>query len=262
MPNTTNTLDMIFRYVNSWVFLFLFVSAVVYLFYVANKRQRLAIVAIILSSMVFINDFVLRFVEEVMGEGQRYYRYLWTFPLIFIIITCIVDAYGRWNNTVVRLVIIVISAVLMAVQYYNSDQLRNLNNYNPFNLSVVSSEVIAMGDKLDELSEKKIISVACPDSLYGYFRMYNGHAVFMTETKIITPDEENRIDFGSDNPDVDSIMGTCCARGLDYLIVRLNDKSKAVYEEYGFTPIFEAEGLGIYKCTGYEGIKKEKRNRN
>ncbi len=255
MPNTTKTFDMIIRYLNyNWVWLALFVLSSIYLFVVANKRQKWALVAILMSLCLFINDFVLNFVENVAGERQRYYRYLWVIPFMFFIVTAIVDVYRRWKHIVPRALIIAISLGLFIYLYQDRGWFDALPDYN---INVLPDGIVAISDKLEASAEEKSVFVVVPKDLLYAFDMYNGKIYCFTDSSIIKDDEMGRKNLSSSEPDVEGIMSVCCDKGMDYIVIRLNDTCRLAYEEKGYRIIYENSGLGLLACRGYEGISMD-----
>ena len=250
MINTHNTFDMIYRYVGNWIWLSLFIISVLYFFIVAKKQTKLAMLATLVSLSLFINDIVLNFVENTMEEHQRYYRYLWVIPFVFIIVTFFVEIYSRYNHIILRILLIVGGGGLFFFLYSNNEWRGILPDYN---IRIASDGVIAISDQIDELRGDKDIFVACPEDVAYYLQMYNGKLYCTAEYKIMKNDESGRNTLSSEDPDVDNVMSKCCFKGMDYLVVKYNGDSKKNYEEMGYYPIVEEDGLGLYECKGCIG---------
>lgn len=250
MRNTYSTFDMIYRYVGGWIWLSLFIIAVLYFFIVAKKQTKLAMLATLISLGLFINDLVLNFVENTMKEHQRYYRYLWIVPFILIIVTFFVEIYSKLKYIVLRIILIAGGVGLWIILYRSSGWIGILPDYN---IKIASDGIIAISDQLDELRGDKDIFVACPYDVSDYLQMYNGRIYCTSDNKIVSDDESGQYNLSSENPDVDRLMSACCAKGMDYLVVKYNGDSRENYEEKGHYPIMEEDGLGLYECKGYEG---------
>lgn len=52
-------------------------------------------------------------------------------------------------------------------------------------------------------------------------------------------------------------MSTCCAKGMDYVIVARKENTEATFSKEGYDAAVRTDGFLLYRCQGYNGYKQD-----
>lgn len=257
MYEVTDTFQMINKFFSNYVWLGLFALSVIYWFIVGNKSQKIALTAIVFAFFLFVNNHVMKIVEETFGEKAVFYRHLWIIPYMTVIWLSFLDMFKRWRYTVLRVLLIVAGCAV----FFFADSNPPLKSYLllPLSPKLVSDDVLSLSDELDRLQTEqgKRLLVLCPGAIINSLSLYNGSVTFFPDSYVAKAPQTGKEVLYSDNPDVAHIMSSCCANGIDYAIIPRASGSREGFQANGYAPVFESDSYDLYECGGYPGIKLE-----
>ena len=265
MYDVVNMPNLVIRYFSSTPWMIMFIVSTIYIFFRLNTAKKRAMLAAITVFFLFINALVIKVFTH-LGQNSTYYRHLWAIPSVAIVGIAVVDLVRiipKWY-----LKIPMVAALVIGLWFINGQEyIRCRTQIFSTDGKLVSEDVIELGDDLEKLrneSGRNTLFLVCPT---GYERSYGNmiseldlYSGFLnvSDSSFLNDSEHNgEEELTGDNPDVDYVMSTCCAHGIDYLIVCRNNDSEKAYSEKGFDPIFVSETYNLYKCEGYEGIKHD-----
>ena len=265
MYDVTNMPGLVSRYFSSEAWFYIFISAVVYLFFRMNGTRKIALLAGIAAFFLIINAFVIKIFTS-LGENSTFYRHLWAVPSIVIIGIAFVDlirVFPKWSLR--AFVIVAISLVLYFVN--NQEIIRCRGLYYSPDAKMVSDDIIDLDNgfkKIYKNADKQRLFVVCPSGYgiqYGDFdaeiELYIGF-LNVNDSSFLTNEVHNgEEELTGQNPDVAYIMATCCENGIDYIIVSRNENARQIYGESGYDPILVSDNYLVYACSGYYGYKQD-----
>lgn len=257
MYEVTDIFQMINRFFSNPVWMGLFVTSVAYWFITIDKSQKITLAVVILSFFLFMNNHVMRIVEDGFNEKAVFYRHLWIIPYITVIWLSFLHMFKRWRNVALRVLIVAAGCAFFLLVDPNPP----LKTYlmQPTNPRLLSDDVLRLSDELDRLQEKqgKQLMVLCPKELCNPLPLYNGTMYFFSDDMVGKADQTGNEVLYSRNPDVPYIMSTCCENGIDFAIIPRVEGGRDCFEANGYKPVCESDSYDVYECRGYAGYKAE-----
>ena len=261
MYDVINMPDLVSRYFSSNLWLSIFLASAIYLFIRVNTAHKRAILVVIAVFFMVINKFVIKIFTD-LGENSTFYRQLWAIPSIAIIGIAIIDLVRILPKLYLKITAIVALATLLF--YINqTEYIRCRDHYLSKNAAMVQEEVISLEEGFSELqkrSDKNTFFVVCPTGFgfnYGDFdnelKLYAGFLSITDSSILSNADHDGEAELTGDSPNVSYIMSTCCAKGIDYVIVSKNEKAESKYTEHGYSPVFATDSYLVFHCSGYCG---------
>ena len=140
-----------------------------------------------------------------------------------------------------------------------------------FDAEMVQRDVITLADEFEKIKEesgKNTLFVVCPS---GYSIPYGNMVLELTlysrlleisSSSTLNNEEHNGdAELMGENPDIPYIMSTCCAKGMDYVIVSRNQSMENAFTENGYKPAITSNSFLVYACYGYKGYVQDNTNR-
>ena len=251
MYNIDRVVDMIATFFGKPAWIILFVLALVYLFFRANKAQKRAILVTVFACLLFFNDYVFKLFSK-YNENSTFYRHLWIIPFFSIISIAVIDLVQQIRYKTIKVCIIVALIIFAA----------SIDDINPFfyywniplTKQMVESDVVVIGNELDRLQNEnqRKVQIIAPESIYEPLWLYNPNLTYVIsynqsgmENLLVSPE-----------PNLEKIMVTGCKKGMDYLIVS-KDEDQHISNKDGYEPIFCTDDYVVYEFSGYQRIKQE-----
>lgn len=261
MYDVDNISDLVNRYFSSTPWLIVFLVSVIYLFFRLNVRRKKAMIAGTIAFCIIINAFVIK-IFTAFGENSTFYRNLWAIPSIAIIGIAMVDVIRiipKWFLKIPMLFAFGILLWFINQQEYIRCRTQSIS----MDAKMVQKEVIELGDELEGLwkkSEKNTLFVVCPKAYmlnYGdmptELGLYSGFLSIYDSSILNSSEHNGEAELMGENPDLEYIISTCCANGMDYVIVTENN----VNELSEIKPVFKSKAFMIYECKGYGGFEQD-----
>ena len=257
MPGIVGLTDLIERYFYSSQWLWIFIGSLVYLFVRANSAHKRAFLAALAVFFLFVNSIVIEKFSA-LGENGTFYRHLWAIPSIVIVGIAIVDLIKIMPKWYLKIPVIV--AVVVGVWFVNSHEYIRLRDL-PLSTDgkMVSEDVIQLSEGFEKLrkeSGKNTLFIVCGNQATE-LALYNGFLDISSSSILNDAEHNGELELMGDNPDVEFIMSTCCAKGRDYVIAARNENSDDLYLRIGNEPVLETDSYYVYKCKGYNGYSQD-----
>lgn len=257
MYEVSDTLQMIKKYFSNPVWMGLFEASLIYWFIIASKSKKKALLAVFLTFFLFVNNHVMRIVEERFDEKAVFYRHLWAIPYITVIWLMFLDMFKRWHHIAFRVLVVVAGCSVFFFVAPNPP----LKTYlmQPTNPRLLSDDVLRLSDELDRLQKEqgKQLVVLCPEELCEALPLYNGSVYFFSDIMVRKMSQSGYEVLHSSDPDVAYIMSKCCENGIDYAIIPREEGERERFQADGYEPVCESNSYDIYECRGYQGYKVE-----
>lgn len=175
MPGATTVLEVFRLYNNQNWFLILFVIALLYLIWRADKTTRKNIILVVIAAFILIfNDISYKLTSKLIGS-ETYYRFIWMLPVVLILAYAVIDLLILNKNLLIRCVIILICVGLLwkgGTACINSESFHWPNHIVYMNQEVPLICDIIMADTTEEYPR-----VAASADIAPAFRLYEGHIV-------------------------------------------------------------------------------------
>lgn len=175
MPGIIGIPDLLERHFSSSIWLYIFIAAVIYLFFRLKAAYKRALFAAVVGFFLIVNAFVIIQLSE-LGENATFYRNLWAIPVMTIIGIAIVDIVRiipKWY-----LKIPVIAAFAIGLWFVNQHEyIRCRDQYYSSDAKMVSEDVINLAKALDKLQKeegKETLFVVCPGNTVSELYLYSG----------------------------------------------------------------------------------------
>lgn len=260
MYDVINMPDLIDRYFSSKLWLGLFVTSIVYLFFRVQAKQKRAFLLTVVAFFIVINAVVIKLFTK-LDENSTFYRHLWAVPTAVIIGIAVVDLIKTLPRWYIKIPVVFAFAIFL--WFANKEYIRCRNQVFSTDAKMVPEEVIELEEgfeTLRDLSGKRTLFVVCPviyERSYGNMpvelNLYTGFLRVLDSSFLSDYNHNGEAELTGEKPDVKHIMSTSCSNGIDYVIV-----SKIAEQEFytnGYEPALICEDFVVYKCEGYEGYK-------
>ena len=264
MYDVVNMPDLVERFFSSRLWLGAFVVSVIYLFFRLDNASKRAVLAAAVAFLLVINSFVIEHFT-MLGENSTFYRHLWAIPSVIIIGIAMVDLVGILPKWFFKITAITAFAVFL--YFANQEYIRCRSQFLSIDAKLVPEDVIILGDELERArqeSNKTVVFVVCPvayERSYGNMvtelGLYSGFLNVSDSSFFSDSLHNGEEELTGETPDVEYIMGKCCANGIDFVIVSRNEKAERYFSDKGYDPVIKTNSYVLYRAEGYFGYKKD-----
>lgn len=265
MPGITSLIDLSDRYFSSTSWMIVFLVSVSYLFFRVGIAYKRAFLAVVGAFFLVVNEVVIRWFIN-LGEDGAFYRHLWAIPTMMIIGIAVIDLIRILPKWFLRIQVIIALAILLWF-IDQHEYIRCRDQTFSADAQIVPKDVIELSEGLEELRKeagKETIFIVCPAAYernYGNMctelNLYSGFLSILDSSILNNEEHNGETELTGEMPDIDYIMSTCCAKGVDYVIIRSQERAITAFREIGYYPVVRCEGYIVYKCEGYEGYKQD-----
>lgn len=229
--------------------LLLFAVSLIYLWIAEKKKGRkLFLVYYSVGILaVFLMPFLSKFVADVLGEGETYYRLLWALPMGVVIAYAAVKFLGSLKKKWLQVVLFLLLAAYIAVGghlVYKSPQFSKVENVYQVPEAVIDiCEII-------EVPGREVMAVM-PNELIQYVRQYSPYVVMpygydvLVERWMIEDALEEEMSKDISNTWLLATMAR--DRGCHFIVINQYHLLEGDLADYDYELIAETDGYDIYK---------------
>lgn len=242
------------RFVGTGVYVGLFFVAILYIIDFLdkkdNKESRIKVVLGVYCIIILILNicpFFAKFITEVLGEADTYWRVYWLLPIgidIAFMFTDLIFRKEKITDKIVMTILMIIIIVMSGTYMYNSDDVEKfekVNNYYKVPDNVLD---IIFHISNDNDSYKKL---AGPERFIIYTRQIDGN-IILSEARNISGYGPDSIVTLIEEKKIDEIYEYCKNRKCNYLVLPKDmELSEDYIEKYNVDKLYENSEYCLYK---------------
>lgn len=249
-----------------WFYVLLVVFA--FCFIKAGKETRKKLILIIILSMVFVfNDIVKSLFESLFSNEGTFYRFLWMIPMTILIAYGIVLGFESCKGKVIKFIYVVVMVV--CVYFVGFSWKNEWELIHPNNVYLILNDALSISQLIQNDTEEERITVAMPlrqqlevrtydpaiipainrNAYIDYFKngstqkyVYQDHLIEFCNYAVVR--------------DEALLRKSILKRKADYLIIIKEDFSRELMEELSLEYIGSTDRLEVYRVNRKELRKK------
>lgn len=243
-----STLQILQLYIGNGALMLLFVVALIYLWSVEKKKgiKFLFVYFSIGLLVIFLFPPLLLFVQNVLGEGETYYRLLWVLPIGIVIPYATVKFFLSCRQKWIGYAVVGLVCIYVAVGgnlVYNAPQLTRAQNWYQ-----LPQEVIDICDEI--VVPGREVKAAFPHELVQYVRQYSPYVVMpygydaLVERWGRTDSFEQ--EMRKEVSDAKMLAEFARERNTHYIIINRNHHMQGTLKENGFELFTQTANYNVY----------------
>lgn len=244
-----SALMMLKLYGGNCSLMLLFAASVIYLLIAEKSKGRKIILVYfpIAILVLFLFPFTSKFVIEVLGEGETYYRLLWMLPMGIVIAYAAIKLLSSIGKKLVKITLFILLVVFIMVGghlVYKSPQFSEAEN-----VYQVPDAVVNICDAI-EVPGREVLAVF-PNELIQYVRQYSPYVVMPYGYDVLVErwliEDELEEEMAKDVSSAEKLATMARERGCHFIILNQNHLMDGDLENYDYELIYQIDGYDIYK---------------
>ena len=270
MFDVTSVRDMVYRYAGEAWLPGIFIISIFFFYLAADEKKKIYIAIYVIGGSLLLTPVFQGVVISLGGDAERY-RFLWLFPVVFVIAGTAVKILAKQRN---RSEGIAMTVALLIVLYFSGNTYLKLRNLQlPENIYGVPEDVLKVSASIEEDKKKAYVTVALDYRMQMTLRQYDASVIWgiTTETYtrgVVAEDEWMTLSNTLQAEQLlmrflqhgeyfdENIMRTCLeTKAVDYLVVKEEMNAEGYLEDVGCVKVGESENYEVYRVEREEDLK-------